>query len=276
MLTKNKLLFALLATCFALAGCDDESAAEVSQGNISLNVEEAWDAEKNVTYDVIASNAGDPGKINWSVSDTSVLEISSIEQGGSAIRVKALDYGSATITASISNGNTIESVVTVEGLSENVFAVKPSSTAQSTQSAEGDSFASFALTMPHSSGVLNAKVAFEVEASSLDTANSTVTGHGMFQALENDLGEQIVWTGSDGDKQQGYVILYAVSEELGDLFYGVPAQEELTLGTINFKVSNEDVALTITSVEVAGVNELLNVHQYEPPLVTDTASVSTN
>ncbi|GAM72358.1 hypothetical protein JCM19236_3464 [Vibrio sp. JCM 19236] len=130
MFIKNTLLLsAIIAATLGLAGCNDSSSSSSTQsgeGNISLNVEESWEAEKNITYDVVATNDGDPGKINWSVSDESILEISSIEQGGAAVRVKALDYGTATIKASIDNGNAIESEVKVEGLSQNVFAVEAS------------------------------------------------------------------------------------------------------------------------------------------------------
>ncbi|GAM63940.1 hypothetical protein JCM19232_2350 [Vibrio ishigakensis] len=119
MFTKNTLLLsAIIAATLGLAGCNDSSSSSSTQsgeGDISLNVEESWEAEKNVTYDVVATNDGDPGKINWSVSDESILEISSIEQGGAVVRVKALDYGTATIKASIDNGNAIESEVKVEG-----------------------------------------------------------------------------------------------------------------------------------------------------------------
>lgn len=277
MFTKNTLLMsAMIAASFALAGCNDSSSSSTQsgQGDISLNLEEAWDAEKNVTYDVVATNDGDPGKIKWLVSDDSILEITSIERGGAGARVKAKDYGTATITASIHNGNSVQSEVTVEGLSQNVFAVKASADSQTEQSSGEQGVANFAFSMPHNSGVLNAKIDFEVDGASVNTDNATVSGKGLFEVYEAD-GQPITWTGtSEEGNPQGYVILYAQSETPDELFYGVPAQDNLTLGEISFNVSNtEEVALKVNKVQMAGVNELLNVHQYEPSIAIDTASV---
>ncbi|GAM63939.1 hypothetical protein JCM19232_2349 [Vibrio ishigakensis] len=134
--------------------------------------------------------------------------------------------------------------------------------------------------MPHNSGVLNAKIAFEVDSSSIDTGSAVVSGNGLFEVYEVD-GQQITWTGTSEDgNQQGYVILYAYSDEPDALFYGVPAEEKLTLGEVSFKLADsssaEEVSLKINKVQVAGVNELLNIHQYEPSIVTQTASVTLN
>ncbi|MCG9677369.1 hypothetical protein [Vibrio sp. Isolate24] len=273
MLSNNTLFKAALVTvCLSLVGCNLGSSDDASQGNLSLNVEEVWDAEKNMTYDISAVNTGEEGPITWSVSNESILEISSVSQDGSSIKLKALDYGTAKVVASSDNGHTAESTLVVEGLTEQVFAITSEGiTTSADASGNVDSFATFAFTMPHHSGLLNAKIAFKVEGT-IDEAGSYVDGLGKFEPLSSEGSQNgIVWTG----ESEGYVLLYAKSDNPGELFHGVTEEGELKLGSISLKLpqgAEQSAELTITEVKMAGVNELINVHQFEPFVVTDSAS----
>lgn len=275
MLNKKNLFKAILVTvCFGLIGCNLDSSEEAQQGNLSLNVEDTWDAEKNLTYDITATSTEGKSRINWSVSDESILDITSVSQDGRSIKLKALDYGTAKIMASTSNGGTTESVIVVEGLTDQVFAIT-SEGIKTTGGLSGstESFATFAFTMPHHSGLLNAKIAFKVDGS-LDKEGSYAEGLGKFQSLDSaDAKNGIVWTGTN----EGYVLLYALGDDLGDLFHGVTEDDgELKFGSIHLKLpqgSEQTVNMAITEVKMAGVNELINVHQFEPYVVTDSASV---